>query len=95
MYKEEYSFIEYSINNKRHRFHKLTDKNIYKPTDKDVFKSIFFHSKDLKKYFNETFNEEGKNTLSGYNKPISADYLTLDIDNQDLNVSQETARNFL
>lgn len=95
MYKEEYSFIEYSINNKRHRFHKLTDKNIYKPTDKDVFKSIFLHSKELKKYFNETFNEEGKNTLSGYNKPISADYLTLDIDNQDLNVSQETARNFL
>lgn len=95
MYNEEFSFTEYSINGKRHKFHKISDKNVYRLNDKNVFKSIFLHSKELKKYCNEHTDEKGKQTLKGYDKPIYADYLTLDIDNKDLSISLETIRKFL
>lgn len=95
MYNEEFSFTEYSINGKRHKFHKISDKNVYRLNDKNVFKSIFLHSKELKIWFNEHVDDEGKHTLTGYDKAIHADCLTLDIDHKDLNVSLETIRNFL
>lgn len=95
MYNEEFSFTEYSINGKRHKFHKISDKNVYRLNDKNVFKSIFLHSKELKIWFNEHVDDEGNHTLAGYDKAIHADCLTLDIDHKDLNVSLETIRNFL
>jgi len=91
----EYIFTEYSKGKRRHKFHKLTDKNVCKPTDKDCFNSIFLHSKELKKYYNEHTNDKGNNTLSGYDKSVYADCITLDIDNENLNVSLETTRKFL
>ncbi|MBV6421634.1 MAG: hypothetical protein DAHOPDDO_02915 [Ignavibacteriaceae bacterium] len=95
MYNEEFSFTEYSINGKRHKFHKISDKNVYRLNDKNVFKSIFLHSKELKIWFNEHVDDEGNHTLAGYDKAIHADCLALDIDHKDLNVSLETIRNFL
>lgn len=95
MYNEEFSFTEYSINGKRHKFHKISDKNVFRLNDKNVFKSIFLHSKELKIWFNEHVDDEGNHTLAGYDKAIQTDCLTLDIDHSDLNVSLETIRNFL
>lgn len=92
---EEYSFTEYSINGKRHKFHQITDKNVYKSTNKNVFQSIFLHSKELEIWYNNHINDESKNTLSGYDKEVYADCLTLDIDHKDLNVSLDTIRKFL
>jgi len=91
----EYIFTEYRKGKRRHIFRKITDKNVFKPTDKDVFKSIFLHSKELKEFYNKTFTIEGKNTLSGYNKSVYADCVTFDIDHKNLNISLEIARKFL
>jgi hypothetical protein len=92
MYNNNYNTVEYAYNSKknRHHFHNATDQNTYKSTDKDVIKSVYLHSSEITDYFNKNKN------LQGYAGAVWADSLILDIDNdQDLNVSLGTTRNFI
>lgn len=92
MFNKDYNIVEYAINNKknRHHFHIVTDQDIYKPTDKDVIKSVCLHTTEITDYFNKNGH------IRGYAGSVWTDSLVLDIDNDtDLNVSLSTTRNFI
>jgi hypothetical protein len=92
MYKENFNIVEYAMNNKknRHHFHKVTDKNVFQPTDKDVIKSIYLHTAEITDYF------EKNGHIRSYAGVVWTDSIVLDIDNDtDLNVSLSTTRNFI
>ena len=75
MFNKDYNIAEYAINNKknRHHFHIVTDQDIYKPTDKDVIKSVYLHTTEITDYFK-------KNRWFGYYQKVGEDrgYWTLD-----------------
>jgi len=92
MFNKDYNIVEYAINNKknRHHFHIVTDQDIYKPTDKDVIKSVYLHTTEITDYFNKNGH------IRGYAGSVWTDSLVLDVDNDtDLNVSLITTRNFI
>lgn len=92
MYNEEFNIVEYASNNKknRHHFHNITDQNVFKETDKDVIKSVYYHTTEIEDYFEKNGN------IRGYAGSVWTDSIILDIDNDtDLNVSLNTTRNFI
>jgi hypothetical protein len=99
MFNKDFNIVEYSFNSKknRHHFHNVTDQNVFKPTDKDVIKSVYLHTDELINYFNTHFKKDtNQKTLEGYTGPELTDSLILDIDNdEDLNLSLATTRNFI
>jgi len=99
MFNKDFNIVEYSFNSKknRHHFHNVTDQIVFKPTDKDVIKSVYLHTDELINYFNTHFKKDtNQKTLEGYTGPVLTDSLILDIDNdEDLNLSLATTRNFI
>ena len=80
----EYKWVEYAYGGAENRGNVCTvDKLPRANGKKDCYRTIFRYPQVFKQYYDTHRNKTGRNTVSGYNGPVCADFFPLDIDEPD------------